>query len=157
VSLENYKNRYKVTPAVYVMIQNTAGEVLLQRRANTTYMDGFYDFPSGHLEVGERLKDGAVRETLEEVGVIVEPKDIELFHINQNTAGEYHYMNFMFRAHAWKGEPRICEPDKCDDVGFYALDKLPKITPQLKQALESIHTKTVTFSYLSAKDFERID
>jgi 8-oxo-dGTP diphosphatase len=156
MSQENYKNRYRVTPAVFVVITNDKGQVLLHRRFNTTYMDGYYDFPSGHLEAGEQLQDSAARETMEEVGLTVKPADLELIHVNQNDAQDYPYMNFIFRAPSWQGKPRICEPEKCDDIGFFALDNLPKVTPQVRTALKQLSSKTVTFSYFTTKTFEAL-
>lgn len=126
----------------------------MQRRANTGYMDGFYDFPSGHLEPGETLEAGAARETFEEVGLSVAAGSLELFHINQNNATpSIPYINFIFRTSTWTGQPKICEPHKCDAVGFFRLSDLPTVTPQVKRALADIASPVVTFSLFTKKDF----
>lgn len=158
MSQDDGRIRFKVTPAIFTAVLNDAGQVLLQRRARTGYMDGYYDFPSGHLEPGETLRAGARREAREEVGIEVAEADLELFHINQNCArGDLPYMNFIFRAKAWTGRPALCEPDKCDDVGFFTLGELPKITPQVRRALQDIAAPLVTYSYFTEKDFDPID
>ena len=46
--------------AVFVIIRDEAGRVLLQRRANTGYLDGHYDFPSGHVYAGEGFTTAAI-------------------------------------------------------------------------------------------------
>jgi len=52
-----------------------------------------YDFPGGHLELGERHIDGLVREVKEETGFIVKPtKVIEVF--------------TSFFMHPWKNRPQ---------------------------------------------------
>lgn len=48
------------------------GRVLLQQRSYEPRA-GFWTFPGGFLEIGETPRDGARRETLEEVGLDVEP------------------------------------------------------------------------------------
>lgn len=48
------------------------GRLLLQRRA-VDPRAGFWTFPGGFLEMGETPEDGARRETLEEVGLDVQP------------------------------------------------------------------------------------
>ncbi|MGH7241490.1 MAG: NUDIX domain-containing protein, partial [Candidatus Saccharimonadales bacterium] len=41
--------RFQTHVAVFVIIRNDAGEILLQKRQNTSYLDGYWDFPSGHV------------------------------------------------------------------------------------------------------------
>jgi 8-oxo-dGTP pyrophosphatase MutT (NUDIX family) len=63
----------KVVPSVFVVIEK-GGKYLLLRRANTGYMDGWYDLPAGHLEDQEKFQDGAARELKEEAGLDVKPR-----------------------------------------------------------------------------------
>jgi ADP-ribose pyrophosphatase YjhB (NUDIX family) len=53
------------------------GKVLLCRRAQEPGL-GKWAVPSGFLECGETLEEGAARETFEETGVIVDPLRLEL-------------------------------------------------------------------------------
>jgi 8-oxo-dGTP diphosphatase len=140
--------RLKVIPAVFIaMIKNDA--VLLLRRANTNWMDGYYDLPAGHLEDLEHLKDGALRELREETGIKIKHKDLKLIHIHQNHhRQEAPHYGYIFLAETWKGEPKIMEKDKCDDMKFFSLKSLPKkITPYVKEALEKLGSNEVTISY----------
>lgn len=149
--------RFKVVPALFTVILRD-GQVLLLRRQNTGWLDDYYDLPSGHLERNETLQQGATRELEEETGLIVSPEDLRLTHIYQN----YHnlnrpYMGFIFKSDNWLGEPKIREPEKCDDMQFFSLDKLPKTVPYVEHALGQLASKEVTFSYwdegsMDAKD-----
>jgi ADP-ribose pyrophosphatase YjhB (NUDIX family) len=60
---------------VSAIIVSHNGRVLLQRRAIDPRA-GYWTFPGGFLEVGEKAEDGARRETLEEVGLEVEPSSL---------------------------------------------------------------------------------
>jgi len=66
-------DRFMTRMAVFVILRNEAGEILLEQRANTGYLDGYWDLPSGHVEYAESIHQTAVREVLEE-GVVNEAK-----------------------------------------------------------------------------------
>jgi ADP-ribose pyrophosphatase YjhB (NUDIX family) len=112
--------------AVFVIVRNDQGEVLLLQRGPTNkYLAGYWDFTSGHGELNESLRVSAVRELKEEVDVNGEAEDLRLVHIDQYFV-EVNYINFVFVLDKWSGEPKVCEPDKCSAVGWFAEDKLPE-------------------------------
>lgn len=117
--------RFRTMSAVFVVLRNEKDEILLQQREGTGYLDGYWDLPSGHLEYGESIKGTGVREVLEEVGVTVEPEDLTLINIDQYFIDK-EYINFTFAARDWQGEPRICEPEKCSAIGWFAVNALPE-------------------------------
>ena len=61
--------------AVYVMLQR-GSRVLMSRRANTGFKDGWYTLPAGHVKPGERFVEAAVREAREETGVSILAQDV---------------------------------------------------------------------------------
>jgi len=149
------RDRFQITPSIFAALIN-AGQVFLIKRKNTGFLDGYYDLPGGHLEVGENLADCAVRELEEEVGVQISTDKIELFHICQSDATEeWPYIYFIFKASSWAGQPHNAEPDKAEEAAFYPLDKLPpKLTPHTVAALKQIKTSRVSFSYLDHSKYE---
>lgn len=58
-----------LVPAAGILAEDDAGRLLLQRRRDT----GQWAIPMGKMELGETPTECAVRETLEETGVQVEP------------------------------------------------------------------------------------
>ena len=138
----------RVVPSVFTIIIKDK-KVLMLRRANTGWLDGYWDLPAGHLEDQEKLKDGAARELLEEADLVVDPKDLRLVHVYQNHhRPESPHYGFMFLASSWSGEPKICEPSKCDGMEFFDLNDLPeKTTPYVKDALGQLDADQVTMSY----------
>ncbi len=142
--------RLKVVPAIYITILKNK-RVLLLRRFQTGYLDGYWDLPSGHVEAGETLKECCIRELMEETGLKTEISDLKLIHVYQNFANpESPYFGYIFRANHWQGEPSIQEPSKCDDMNFFSVNKLPPRTvPQVREALKNVKTHSnVTFSLL---------
>jgi len=100
-------DRFKVTPAVFGLLIKD-NNILLLRRANTGWLDGYYDPLAGHLEADESLHEGLLREVKEETGVDANPQDLKLVHIYQNHhAPARSYIGFVFVVSRWKGEPKL--------------------------------------------------
>lgn len=125
-------NRFSVVPAAYVLLRKN-DKVLLIRRANTGYRDGWYSLPAGHIDGGESALQAAVREAKEEIGIDVAPEDLHFVHIAHRMAeeGDHERVDFFFEAVQWRGEPSNCEPEKCDDVAWFGLGSLPEKTAPL--------------------------
>ena len=120
------------------------GQVLLLRRFNTGYADGQYSVPAGHLDGGETVIAAAAREALEEVGVRIEPQDIEFTSVMHRMEGQER-VDFFVNIHRWSGEPANTEPDKCNEIRWVDMDDLPANTiPYIKQALQN-HRQGIRF------------
>ncbi len=124
-------------------------KILLTRRFNTGWQDGHYGLPAGHLEPNETLVQGAVRETLEETGVTVQPEDLEFVHTMHRLNK---YIDIFFTASTWEGVPRITEPDLCDDVRWFPLDNLPEnMIPSIRHVIGQ-YLNHVSFSEFDSRE-----
>ncbi len=131
------KTLYRSLVAIYVLAINEQNKILLHRRANTGYCDGYYDLPAGHLEEGETLRQAALRELKEETGLEAREDDLEFVEMLHRFCPDRVYVDVFFRAKAWTGEAVIQEPEKCDDMGWYSLNALPeKVIPYQRTAIE---------------------
>jgi len=70
------KTRNKAIPASYLFLEKD-GKILVARRCNTGYQDGKYQIPAGHVEMGELPTEALIRETKEEIGIDLNPADLE--------------------------------------------------------------------------------
>ncbi len=104
--------------------------LLLLRRANTGFLDGYYSLPGGHVEAGEEVAHAAAREVAEETR-------IEVLEIEPRIVMPYgDGVDFLFEAKRWRGTAAIGEPDRCDDLVWAAPDRLPdKTAPFIRKAL----------------------
>lgn len=109
------------------LILRRGEEVLLARRAGTGYADGLLNAPSGHLEDGEDVVAGMVREAREEIGLSLDAGDLRVALVMQHSApGEQPRMGWFFEADAGAGgEPVNAEPAKCSQLGWFPLADLP--------------------------------
>lgn len=142
--------------AVFIIVHDESGRVLLHRRANTGFMDGYYDFPSGHVEHGESFAEAAIRELREETGLVTSESDMSLCHINQNYLDQP-YINIIFMVDTWQGTPAILEPNKCDDMQFFDTAMLPeKCTLAVRDVSRTGFTAEPTTSRITLSDFQEL-
>lgn len=110
--------------------------ILLSERKNTGYMDGWFSLPAGHIEDGETLTDGTIREIQEETGILLRRKDVRLVHVMHRRSNDIR-MDFFFLVKSWNGEPTNTEPDKCSRLQWFPVKRLPEHTiPYIKEAIE---------------------
>lgn len=130
--------RHQLTGDVHLILVNRAGEVLFGQRRNTGYEDGAWHLPSGHLEAGESVVTALIREAKEEVGVTIEPHEVEFTHVMHNSSSGGR-VAFFFTVHRWNGVPENLEPDKCSGLQWFPLADLPDhLIPYCRAALDSI-------------------
>jgi ADP-ribose pyrophosphatase YjhB (NUDIX family) len=90
------------------------GTILMCRRSQEPAR-GQWTVPSGFLECGETLEEGAVRETFEETGVLIDPVSIDLCSIMNMTAIQQVSVSFRTELTA---RPVIRPGPECLEVAF---------------------------------------
>lgn len=144
--------RFRVVPAAYVLLLRGTGpdaEVLLQLRMNTGYRDGHWAAAAaGHVEADESVFAAACREAAEEVGVKIEPADLEPLttmhrtHTNHDPVDER--VDFFFGCRRWAGEPRLVEAAKAADLAWFPLAALPDpVVPHERYVLDGLRENSL--------------
>ncbi|MET9217589.1 methyltransferase domain-containing protein [Streptomyces sp. NPDC003300] len=118
--------RHKEIVDVHLLLLR-GDEVLLARRSGTGYADGLLNAPSGHLEDGEDVRSGMIREAREEIGIELASEELAVALVMQHRApdGAARIGWFFTAEYGSGGEPVNREPDKCSELGWYPLDALP--------------------------------
>lgn len=118
------------------MVFNDEGELFLSKRSqNCKNERGHWETPGGSVEFGETLEQCVHREMMEEYGVHIEV--VEQFPAADHLipAEGQHWVATTFLANFKAGQvPKIMEPDKCDAIGWFPLDKLPSPLSLITQA-----------------------
>lgn len=139
--------REKFLSSVYLIVKNENGEVLLQRRQGTKLWPGYLALPAGHIDVGENAYEAVVREAQEELGIIVSVEDIvDTFVVNRKNKSLSPYYDVYFEISNYLGKIKINEPEKCSELVWCSLTKLPNDMIDFeKEAIEN-NAKGIKFS-----------
>ncbi|MFR9726412.1 NUDIX hydrolase [Streptomyces sp. MS19] len=115
-------------PGVSMVVHDDAGRVLLGRRADT----GRWSIPGGIPEPGEQPALAAVREVLEETAVRCVAERILLVQTLPPTrypnGDQVQFTDIAVQCRAVGGEARVND-DESLEVGWFALDELPRLDP----------------------------
>jgi 8-oxo-dGTP diphosphatase len=126
--------------ATACLMQREDGAYLLgERPAHKPIMPLFWEFPGGKIEVGESPEQALARELMEEIGVVVQPADLQPFRFLSearvdDSGFSYHVIVLVYRAVSWQGEPVGCEGQKllwADVAMMRTLRLLPSNVPLL--------------------------
>ena len=129
--------RFKLLAAVHLfLIQDE--KILLLRRFQTGYEDGNYSVVAGHLDGNEEVTHAMAREAREEALIRIDPSDFQVVGVMHRRFGKYEAVNFFLTAAHWQGEIANGEPDKCDELAWYPLERLPvNMVPYVRKAIEN--------------------
>ncbi|UOE43039.1 NUDIX domain-containing protein [Agromyces larvae] len=121
--------RFAVIPAAYVLLFDPQGRVLLQHRVDTGYYDDWWGASAaGHVEAGEPVTLGAVREASEELGVTIASDALAplttMHRRGRDDRPTEQRVDFFFGCRDWQGVPELRE-STADELRWFALDALP--------------------------------
>ncbi len=112
-------SRFLIAVGVFVLLKKEE-KILLQHRKNCSF-SGCWGLVGGHLEANETIRQAAVRELKEEIGITVQVEDLTLKTLCHSFADQKAYLQFYFLCEKWTGTPQNKEPDKCDQLVFFRL------------------------------------
>lgn len=106
------------------LILYNKGKILLLKQ--TKQNGGNYTLVGGTVESMEYARESLIRESLEEAGIILRPKDLQLVHVLHKKTTQSQRITLYFKATRWEGALQTREPEKFKVVEWFSLDKLPK-------------------------------
>lgn len=135
--------RFSVVPAAYIFLRR-GEQVLLQLRAGTGYMDGYWAAAAaGHVEAGESVQQAAAREALEELGIAIDLRELIPLTAMHRSNGPGNAIDqrvdFFFSCTSWGGEPQLMEPEKSAGLAWFSLNELPDaVVPHERYVLDKL-------------------
>lgn len=109
-----------------ILIFNTHKQILLGKRKNAHGASSWAP-PGGHLEFGESFEECAIREVLEETGLIIEKPSFlavtnDIFKVEAK-----HYVSIFMKAYLVDDQvPQNLEPHKTENWQWFHLEELPE-------------------------------
>lgn len=133
---------------VGAIIFNKNGSLFLAKRGKEARNEKYkWEFPGGGVEFGETLEKALVREVREEYGFLIEV--VQLLDVVDHILAEekQHWVSPTYLCRYRNGKPRIMEPHKCEEIGWFSLDSIPEkeLTMASRKSLGSLK------KYLSVK------
>jgi len=124
------KQRPKVGVGIMVFKDN---KVLLGKRnddaekaSSDLHGEGTWTMPGGKLDFKETVKEGAVRELLEETGAKVDADKLKVISVADEIVPDNHYVTIGFLCEDFEGEAKVMEPEEITEWKWYNLDNLPE-------------------------------
>ncbi len=136
--------------AVFAVIRDEEGKVLMIKRKNTGYLDGWYGLPAWHIEGDERPTHAMKREILEEVWLEIDEQDLKLINVTHRINSDRVVIDFYYEVRYFDGTPQNTEPNKSEWV--YWIDWKSEEKIQFKETLNRIE-KWETYSEI---DFRKL-
>ncbi len=105
---------------VGALIVGEKGQVFLAQRGPKAKNErGLWEFPGGSVEFGETLAQALQREMCEEFGIMLEVGELldVVDHILPDEG--QHWVSPTYLCKITAGAPRILEPEKCAQIGWF--------------------------------------
>ena len=96
------EQRNKITTTALLLLTKD-NKILLTRRYNTGYEDEKYSLPGGHVEKGEEVRNAAIREAYEELGIKIAKEDLEVKKVFIRKVKDDAYIDFILKCSKWQG------------------------------------------------------
>ncbi len=112
-----------------VALINEVGKILYAKRPDHKHLGGFWEFPGGKQELGETVEQTAVREIFEEIGVVINEKDLIPLTFGSQEYDDFIMLMPLFLCFRWQGNPRSKENQeiawvKPEDLHLYPVPEV---------------------------------
>jgi len=112
-----------------------SGKILLIKRNIDPYK-GKWALPGGHIEYGERVEDGVIREVLEETGLSAEIEKIIGVYSDPNRDPRGHTVTIVYKLNVIGGT--LQGGDDASDAKFFELNNLPELAFDHDKIVEDV-------------------
>jgi 8-oxo-dGTP pyrophosphatase MutT (NUDIX family) len=129
--------RLKVPVAVHLLLFKD-NQILLSRRINTGWKDGYYGVVSGHIDGNETMYQAMKREAFEEAGIVISEENLEIVQVMHRKKTDEERIDYFLICKSFDGTIHNAEPNKCDDLSFFNINNLPdNIVEYVKAGIEN--------------------
>lgn len=132
-------DRLVLMPGARIIIENPAGEVLIEHRADFR----LWGLPGGAAEVGEPLERTIAREVMEETGMALGvvtafgfASDPQIETVTFPNGDRCQYFSLLFHTRDYYGEPRPMDGEALE-LRWCHPDALPEMVPNMRRTVEA--------------------
>lgn len=131
---------------VGALIFNDEGKFLMTRRGPKAKNErGKWEIPGGGVEFGETFKEAIKREVNEELGVEISVGEMHSLCDHIIPDEHQHWIAPTYRCTISSGTPKILEPEKCSEIGWFTIEEALKVPLSIVTAhdIEILQRKSV--------------
>lgn len=134
----------QLASAGHIICRHGSHVLIIRRSIDLDTWPGFWWFPGGKIEDGEFLREWAIRETLEEVWVRIDPVDISHDIFVETRTVQWVKLYYFGVTEDFLNMPENIEPDKHTDMMWCDMDDLPfPFVPHHLAAIDCLKTKNM--------------
>ena len=97
---------------VSIALINSENEILLSKRPQNKHLSGFWEFPGGKVEEGEKPEKALIREIKEELNIDINNKCIAPLCFSEFDYKKFQLLLLLYICRRWDGEPMSMESNK---------------------------------------------
>jgi 8-oxo-dGTP diphosphatase len=101
------------------------GVGLVIRRGRSILLYRRTKMPGGKVDHLESAEDAGRRETLEETGLAIGEMRFLCVYEYRSAEDGHHWVSLIYVTDDFTGEPRVMEPEKLPEFGWFDIDALP--------------------------------
>lgn len=133
--IENIPKGYYVSVAG-VVIMNNRNEVLLQKRSeNKAVNPGKWEICGGKLNVGENFINAAIRETSEEIGILLNKEKLKP--LCKGKRGKAYFAIYLTKNNLDINKCKI-QKEELDEIKYFNINEIEKLEKEGFEWLESL-------------------
>ena len=92
-----------------ISLINSENYVLISNRKSSSQFSGFWEFPGGKVEKGENLTEALIRETKEELGLVLNSSCVSPLTFSVDKTKTFETLLLLFICRKWNGQPKAME------------------------------------------------
>lgn len=135
--------RALIPSAAHIIFLHGSQILLLRRSMHQPNWPGHWCFPGGKVDDDELLRESAIRETSEEVGITLSSDDIVADYVINARYTNGTRIYYFGVVTDWTGQPENKEEHLHEEAEWFSLNDLPlSIVPHHREAIEAMKHKT---------------
>ena len=128
-----------ITVASIALI-DASNQILIAKRPDKKHLSGFWEFPGGKVEKGEKPENTLIREVKEELNININNKCVAPLTFSEFEYTEFHLLLLLYVCRRWEGEPISMEKNQIKWVKANMLRqyKMPPADDSLIYSLQDL-------------------
>ncbi len=137
---------------VLVFIQNSEGKFLIQKRSEIK--NGKYATTGGHPKSGENSMQGIITEVKEEIGLDINPKDLQLYYSGKSDSEKVFWDDYYIKLDVPNIESLSLQKEEVASVYWLSIEEIKSLMQEDKFSKNHYEEFEILLKWLNKGDFK---